>query len=174
MASVYRQLQLRTLCATALPAPSPTARDLLSDEALLSILAEHGTKSADHALPSTAARVAVVTLFATATRRPMSSDAFASMRSAADAAMWYELALRPAMPDPHARRLIAKARETDVKDMEAMLATSGGEVDPDLVSEVLPENLSLDPKTFAVRPRKKLTTAKRPSVYAREKRRFNK
>jgi hypothetical protein len=164
----------RKASAAAAPASPPTARELLDDAGLASILAEHGAGSASDPLPSTASRVAVVAHFAACTRRPMPSDAFAAMRSAADAAAWYELALRPAMPDPHARRLMAHAREADIDAIEGILAASGGEVDPALMSDALPANLALDPTTFVVRPRKKLVTAKRPKVYARGNMSFKK
>lgn len=119
----------------------------MSDERLKSILSDHKLSPSDE-LPTKATRLAVIKHFSTTTPRPMPSSEFLKMRSTVDIAEWFSKIIRPPSLHEHVTKLIATARMQDLENVEKMIAEDGGKLDPKVAEQIIPENLTLDPKTF--------------------------
>lgn len=135
-----------------------TASSLLSDTNIASVLAKHQlTPTTPLTSTTPTALIAVLTAFRQVCEQPLPSDAFLRVNTAVDLANYYERALAPKGVPKHLSELHLKLVDNPLPCFDAT---------PDAVANsvnsVLPENLSLDPKTFEERPIAVMSTGSRP------------
>lgn len=138
-----------------------TAESLLSDASVTSVLAQHKLDAHD-TLNNQDALLSLIRVFRTLCDKPMASNAFLRIRTAADIADYYEAALAPPDVQPHVRRMLdARVEVENVAPLQRIEST------PEAVRQRfetdLPSNLHIDPSTFNPRPVAIMQTGKRPA-----------
>ncbi len=133
-----------------------SATSLLADSNIAGVLSTHQLTPTTP-LPDSPALLAVLAAFRQVCEKPLPSDVFLRVRTAADIAEYYEGALAPQGVSRHAANLHAKVTPEPLPRVDATPAAVGAHV-----GTALPPNLTLDPKTFSQRPVAVMSTGARP------------